>query len=144
MSLCDKVEYLALAIGERGEGLRWGPYWGRGREEGEYAGCDSRAEDRLAFAHSPDRAYHLLLLGIFEDVAACSCPQGHEHRLIILEERYHQDAHARALLEDPSRGLYTVHLWHLQVHQDHIGLKLCGTLDGLLARFGLPYNFELG
>src|SRR5215208_1764547 len=144
MSLCDKVEYLALAIGERGEGLRWGPYWGRGREEGEYAGCDSRAEDRLASAHCPDRGQHLLLVGIFEDVAACSCPQGHEHRVLILEERYHQDAHARALLEDPSCGLYAVHLWHLQVHQDHIGLKLFGTHYGLFACCCLAYYLEIG
>src|SRR4028118_1046173 len=144
MSLCDKVEYLALAVGECREGLGRGSSWGRGCEVREHPGCYIRAEDSLAPTHRPDGVHHLLLVGVLEDVASCSCPQGHEHRVLVLEERHHQHANARALLEDPPRGLYAVHLRHLQVHQDHVGLKLFGTHYGLFACCCLAYYLEIG
>src|SRR5215204_124484 len=97
MSLCDEVEYLALAVGERWEGLGRGSSWGRGCEVREYPGCYIRAEDGLAPTHRPDGVHHLLLVGVLEDVAASTGPQGHEHRVFVFEKRYHQDTHTRSV-----------------------------------------------
>src|SRR5215216_3190820 len=144
MPLGDEVQDLTLALCKRRERLGWDASWGRSREVGQHSCSDSRAEDRLASAHCPDRGHHLLLVGVLEDVPACSCPQGHKYRVLILEERYHKDAHARALLEDPSRGLYAVYLRHLQVHQDHVWLQLGSTHHSLLARFSLADDLQLG
>jgi hypothetical protein len=64
-----EVKDLPLPVGKSWEDLRLRGGHGA-REVGEHPFCDGRAEDRFSFAHSPDREYHLLLLGVFEDVPA--------------------------------------------------------------------------
>jgi hypothetical protein len=110
---------------------------------GKTWGGDGGAEDGLAPSDHPDREHHFLFVGVFEDVPAGACAQGHEYRVVVLEQRHHKDPDVRAFLQDPTRGLYAVYLGHLQVHQDHVGLQLRGTRAGLLARGCLADDLEL-
>src|ERR671920_98563 len=142
VSLRDEVQYLALALGERWKDLGRRRVWRR--EVGEHPFCDRRTEDSFSLAHCLDREHHLLLVGVLQDVPARPSLQGHKHRVIVLEERYNQDADVRALLQDPSRGLYAVDVGHLQVHQNHVRLHLRGARYGLLARRRLTDDLELG
>src|SRR5437763_815863 len=69
VSLGDQAEDLTFAVGELGKDLWRQDGLGSGEEVDQPLG-NGRTEDRLTSANGPDRSQDLILVGIFQDVAA--------------------------------------------------------------------------
>jgi glyoxylase-like metal-dependent hydrolase (beta-lactamase superfamily II) len=70
----------------------------------------------------PDRVEDLVGVGVLQHVAGCA---GHQHlpdRVLIVDAGQGDDADLGEGRLQQARRLDAVHLWHTNVHQDHIGL----------------------
>ena len=141
--LGQQRQNLAFPIAQFGQ-YRWRQRRARlGKELGETAG-DGRPEERLALAHGADHAHHLLLIGALEHVAARPRPHGRKDRLVVLEHGHHDHADVGAGCCDGPRRVDAVHVWHLDVHEHHVGLQSLHLLDRLAAGGRLADHLQPG
>jgi hypothetical protein len=47
-------------------------------------------------------------------------------------------------LDDPARGIESIHTGQSAVHDDHLRMELLGELDGFLAVSGFANDFHVG
>src|SRR5258708_6602032 len=105
---------------------------------------DIRRDAFLPGMYQPNSLQKLLAQKILEQVAASAGPERAQH--LDVSGVGCQDNNSRPWEFAANRydGVYTVHLWHLQVHQDHIRLMYSELLDRLTAIGSLCYEFHVG
>jgi hypothetical protein len=91
-----------------------------------------------------DGARHLLVVGVFQDVAAGAGAQGGEDRVVVLEHRHHQNVDLRGGDGEPADRGQAVAPGHVQVEQDHPGMQFVGQTYGLGAVDCLADHFDAG
>src|ERR1700729_2924475 len=138
-------QHLALALRQ---GVQPRPELRRGRPACELlddAPRDRRGEQRLAGSHDVHCMQELLGWGVLEQEAAGARPQRLEHVLVTLERgEDHHTTVQLAVFGNPPRGLESVTVGHLDVHQHDVGPQAPGAGHGLLAVRRLPDNLDLG
>src|SRR5476649_1432351 len=106
---------------------------------------DRGGEQSLAGSHDVHRVQELLGWGVLEQEAAGARPQGLEHVLVTLERgEDHHTTVQLAVFGNPPRGLESVTVGHLDVHQHDVGPQAPGAGRGLLAVRRLAENLDLG
>ena len=73
-----------------------------------------------ACSDGSNRSQYFVLLGAFEEVAACSRTHGGEDGIVVLEHRQHEDPGLRMFGDDLSGRVDPVQLRHADVHQDDV------------------------
>src|SRR5260221_3929189 len=101
------------------------------------------AKDGYPLAPTANGTQDLRLERSLEQVAPRASLQGCEDRIVILEHGEHEDADVRTGRKDDVCRFDAVPLWHVQIHQDHIGLQGCSLFDGLSSRGGLTDRLDI-
>src|SRR6516164_105844 len=141
-ALGEQRQDLAFAFGQFGEcGLL--PRRGAG-EVVQDPLRDGGAEDGFAVGDAADGPFDLLFAGAFEQVAAGAGAHRLEDGGVVVEHGQDQDVDVGAGLGERAGGVDAVAFGHVDVHDQHVWLKLFGQLDGLLAGGGLGDHLDAG
>jgi hypothetical protein len=119
---CDELQDFALAFCEGWEDF----FRQRGYlccEEIDQARGYGWAEDRFAIPDCLNGAQNIFLFRVFEDVSTGTGPHCSKNRTIILEHRNDQNANMQRVVQNSARRFDAVDVWHINIHQDHIGMK---------------------
>ncbi len=112
------------------------------------APCHRRRQQGVTRGHHPHGGGELLASGVLEQEAAGAGPQGLEDEVVGVEGGEDQDRArsvlAGGLVEEAVGGLQAVQARHSYVHQDHVGSKGTGLLDGLEAVPRLTHHLDVG
>ena len=69
--------------------------------------------------------------------------EGLAHHFLGVVLRKDQNLRIGKIAANHSRGFQTVEVWHADIHDDKVRMKLVGFLDSILPVYGFPANFAI-
>jgi len=135
--LCNQPKNLSFSVGQVRKYTRERGLLQR-REVLRQALGNGRTEDGLTMTDRVNGPQDLRLLGALQEIASCSCSHRRKDRIVVFIHREHQDPNVWTDAENRSSGFNPILPWHVQVHENHIGLKRSGLGNRFLAHGGLP------